>query len=117
MWCLADYHCLAIDYPIFDVIDIFMEMARHRPIDWPPGKLMPHPMFLHSKLKWRLFDDIWFSVALIGRNQLHLIVYRLTMDFPELKKNVLSNKTCKSVGIPHMEEAMVPWEYGMEVIM
>jgi hypothetical protein len=39
------------------------------------------------------------------------------MDFPKLEEKVLSNKTNRSVGIPHMEEAMVPWEYGMEVIM
>jgi hypothetical protein len=39
------------------------------------------------------------------------------MDFPELKEKVLSNKTGRSVGILHMEEAMVPWEYGMEIIM
>jgi hypothetical protein len=56
------------------------------PIVWPLGKPTPHPMFLHSKLKWRLFDDIWFNVAPIGQNQLRLIVYRLTMDFPKLKK-------------------------------
>jgi hypothetical protein len=77
-----------------------MEMARHRPIDWPPGKPAPHPMFLHSKPKWRLSDDIWFSAAPIGRNQLHLIVYRLIMDFPKLKEKVLSNKTGRSVDIP-----------------
>jgi hypothetical protein len=92
-----------------------MEMARHRPIDWPPGKPAPHPMFLHSQPKWRLSEDIWFSAAPISRNQLHLIVCRLTVDFPELKEKILSKKTGRSVGIPHMEEAMVPWEYGMEV--
>jgi hypothetical protein len=39
------------------------------------------------------------------------------MDFPELKEKGLSNKTGRSLGIPHMEEAMDPWEYGMEVIV
>jgi hypothetical protein len=85
MWCLADYHCLAINFSISDAIDIFMEMASHCPIDWPPSKHAPHPMFLHLKLKWRLSNGIWFSVAPNGRNQLHLIVYKLTMDFFEFK--------------------------------
>jgi hypothetical protein len=31
------------------------------------------------------------------------------MDFSKLKEKVLSNKTSRSVSIPHMEEAMVPW--------
>jgi hypothetical protein len=28
---------------------------------------------------------------------------------------MLSTKTNKSVGIPHMKEAFVPWKYAMEI--
>jgi hypothetical protein len=49
-----------------------------------------------------------------GCNDLRFIVDKLTTNFLELKEKGLSNKTSGGVGIIQMEEAMVPWEYGME---
>ncbi len=40
---------------------------------------------------------------------------KLTVDFPSLCEIMLSNKG-QGVGITRMEEALVPCEYGMEVI-
>jgi hypothetical protein len=37
-------------------------------------------------------------------------------DFPNLTNKVLYNKTSQGVGIIRMHEALVPCEYGMEVI-
>jgi hypothetical protein len=37
-------------------------------------------------------DDVWFTTALISCNQLQLIVYNLTFNFPSLKEKVMSNK-------------------------
>jgi hypothetical protein len=54
--------------------------------------------------------------SFIGHNQLQFIVEKLTTNFPELKKKVLSNKTGQGVGITRMEKTMVPWEYGIKVI-
>jgi hypothetical protein len=40
----------------------------------------------------------------------------LTFDFPLLKEKVLSNKTKRGVGITRMEEALIPKDYGMEMM-
>jgi hypothetical protein len=45
-----------------------------------------------------------------------LIVDWLTFDFPSLKENIPTNKTGRGVGIFQMEEALVPHEYGMEMM-
>jgi hypothetical protein len=74
-------HKPIVDYLKLDVIDTFMEMAKHHPFDWPFSKFGPYPMFLCPKPKWRLGDDVWFSITLIGRNQLWLIVDKFTMIF------------------------------------
>jgi hypothetical protein len=52
----------------------------------------------------------------IGCNYFCLIVDKLTIDFHDLCKKMLSNKTNQSVGITRMEEALVLCENGMEVI-
>ncbi len=38
-----------------------------------------------------------------------------TLDLLDLTNKVLSNKTIHGIGIIQMEEALVPWEYEMEV--
>jgi hypothetical protein len=45
-----------------------------------------------------------------------MIVDKLIVDFPNLCEKMLSNKTSQGIGITKMEEALVPCEYGMEVI-
>jgi hypothetical protein len=52
----------------------------------------------------------------IGCNQFCFFVDKLIFYFLDLCEKVLSNKTCQGVGITHMEEALVPREYGMEII-
>jgi hypothetical protein len=42
-------------------------------------------------------------------------VDKLTIDFHDLCKKMLSNKTSQGVGITRMEEALVHCEYGIEV--
>jgi len=42
-------------------------------------------LFLQSKPKWRFSHDVWFTIALIGRNQLHFIMGKLIGDFLDLK--------------------------------
>jgi hypothetical protein len=37
-------------------------------------------------------DDVWFTIAFIGCNQLRLIVYNLTFNFLSVKEKVMSNK-------------------------
>ncbi len=37
------------------------------------------------------------------------------MVFLDLKDKVLFNKTSRGVGVTHMEEALVPWKYGMKM--
>jgi hypothetical protein len=51
----------------------------------------------------------------IGCNYICLIVDKLTIDFHDLCKKMLSNKTSQGVGITRMEEAFVPHQYVMEV--
>jgi hypothetical protein len=41
---------------------------------------------------------------------------KIIVDFPSLCEKMLWNKTSRGVGITRMEEALVPCEYGMEVI-
>jgi len=72
-------------------------------------------LFLQPKAKWRSFDEAWFMNSPIGHNQFHLIMDKLTANFLDLHKRILSNKTSWGVKITRMEEALVPWEYGMEV--
>jgi len=43
---------------------------KHHPVDWSFGKLRPCPMFLHPKPQWRQGHDVWFTIALVSRNQL-----------------------------------------------
>jgi hypothetical protein len=45
-----------------------------------------------------------------------IIMDKLVIDFLELKEKVFLNKIGKKVDIIPMEEALVLWEYGMEVI-
>lgn len=53
---------------------------------------------------------------LISHNKFHFIVDKLTVDFPNLHKKILSNKMGQSVGSTWMEEVVVPRKCGMEVI-
>jgi len=72
-----DWHRPFIDYSIFDVIETYKEMVLHHPI-WPFENLGFHPLFLHSKSRWKLKHDIWFTTTPVGRNQLMLIIDTLT---------------------------------------
>jgi hypothetical protein len=51
----------------------------------------------------------------IGHNQFRITIDELTFNFHDLCKKVLLNKTGQGVGITHMEEALIPQEYGMDV--
>jgi hypothetical protein len=49
--------------------------------------------FWTQNLKWwPSNDEVWFIVSPSGRNQLRLIVDKITMNFLDLKNKVLSNK-------------------------
>ncbi len=61
-------------------------------------------------------DGVQFMMVLVGCNQLCHIDDVLTFDFPLLKEKVLSNKTKRGVGITRMEEALIPKDYGMEMM-
>jgi hypothetical protein len=43
-------------------------------------------------------------------------VDKFTVDFSDLINKVLSNKISRGVGITQIEESLVPWEYGMEIM-
>jgi hypothetical protein len=108
MRCSINTHKPIVDCPKLDVIDTFMEMTKHQPFDWSFGKFGSYPMFVCPIAKWRLGDDVWFNITLIGQNQFWLIVDKFTMVFLDLKDKVLFNKTSRGVGVTHMEEALVP---------
>jgi len=70
--CFVDKRHPPIDYPISD---IFQEMSRQWPIDWPVDKFGPHPMFFHAKPTWKYCDDAWFATAPMGQtNYVSLLI-------------------------------------------
>jgi hypothetical protein len=114
--CYGDWHIPTIDCPIFNVIETYKELACKCPSTWLVNKLGSHPLFLCCKVKWRPSDEVWFMTNLINHNKFHFIVDKLTIDFPNLHKKILSNKMGQSVGNTWMEEVVVLRKYGMEVI-
>jgi hypothetical protein len=67
-------------------------------------------------LKWKFFNEVWFTIVLIGWNHLQLSVDKFTIDFSDLINKFLSNKISCGIGITQIEESIVPWEYGMEIM-
>jgi hypothetical protein len=61
-------------------------------------------------------DEIYFTTFPVGCNKLRLIINHLIFDFLALKEKFLFNKIGQGVNIIHIEEALAPCEYGMEVI-
>ncbi len=59
-----------VDCSNFDAIQTFKELVCRHPSRWPIVKLGPHPLFLCLKLKWKVFNEIWFMINLITHNQL-----------------------------------------------
>jgi len=72
-------------------------------------------LFLNPKPKWKASNEVWFMSTPIGHNQFRITIDKLTFNFHDLCKKVLLNKTGQGVGITHMEEALIPQEYGMDV--
>lgn len=116
MSCFVDHHRLVEDCLIDDVISTFKELAWHCPIDWLTNKPCFHPLFPCPRPKWKMMNEVWFTTSLVGWNQLWLIVDILTFDFLSFKDKVLFNKSERGMGITCMDKALVPKEYGMEVI-
>ncbi len=71
--------------------------------------------FCELNLNDNFLIKYWFSIALVGRNWLRLIMNTFTFDFLDLKNKVLFNKTSYCIGITQMEEGLVPREYRMEI--
>jgi hypothetical protein len=92
------------------------KLVHHRPTSWPIDKPRPHLLFLQSKPKWRFCNDVQFIITPINQNQSHFILDKFTNEFPNLTNKVFSNKISQYVGIIRMEDALVPHQYGMEVI-
>jgi hypothetical protein len=61
-------------------------------------------------------NEVWFMSTPIGHNQFRITIDKLIFNFHDLCKKVLLNKMDLGVGITRMEEALIPWEYVMEVI-
>jgi hypothetical protein len=88
------------------VIETYKELVCRCPIAWSFDKPRPHLLFLRRKPKWKASDEVWFmSIIPIGCNQLRLTLNKLTSNFHDLCKKVLSNKVGQGVGITRMEEA------------
>lgn len=49
-------------------------------------------------------------------NHLQLSVDKFTVDFSDFINKILSNKISWGVGITQIEDSLVPWEYGMEIM-
>ncbi len=76
------------------MIKTFNELVCRHPSRWSIVKLGPHSLFLHLKLKWKAFNEIWFMTSFITHNLLCFIVDKLIVDFLNLK-----NKASQGVGI------------------
>ncbi len=64
-------------------------------------------MFLWPKSKWWKFDDVLFVRLLANQNKSCLIVDKLMMVFPKLKKKVMSIEIDYGVNFTHMEDMLV----------
>jgi hypothetical protein len=86
----------------------YIKLVHRHPSTWLIDKPGLHPLFLQLKAKWRPSNETWFMISPIGRNQPCLIMGKVTANFLDLHKKILSNKTSWGVGITKMDKVFLP---------
>ncbi len=67
--CLTNHHFPIVDCLVDDdVISTSKKLVQHCLTKWPDDKLRLHPLFLHTKPKWRASDQVWFTASAIDHN-------------------------------------------------
>jgi hypothetical protein len=85
--CYTYWHKPLINYLVDDVIATYEKLARCCSIFYPPNKPRLNPLFPHAKPKWRVTNNVWFMIFVIGHSHTWLIVDKWIVYFFKLRKS------------------------------
>jgi hypothetical protein len=89
-------------------------MACH--LIWYQEETNLHPILFNLKFKWKSSNDVSFFKTPIGKNTLCSMTKKMTTNFDMDSKQIINKIGRLTIGISHMEDVLIPVEYGMAII-